>query len=115
MTTHVGTWAPTPQQYRSSFDMPGVHAVRGHRSGTAVIDIGGNIIGGHFSVTYSHYSDDGKHFLDGTQTIDGGVQTSTTITDDLTATDAGGKRIGSLHANLTFSQIQPPPPTATPA
>jgi hypothetical protein len=114
VTTRVGSWAPSPQQYRSSFDMPGVHTVRGRRAGTAVIDIGGNIIGGHFAVTYSHYSDDGKHFLDGTQTIDGGVQTSTMIADNLTATDASGKRIGSLRANLTFSQIQPPPPDGDP-
>jgi hypothetical protein len=114
VTTRVGSWAPAPQQYKSSFDMPGVHTVRGQRSGTAVIDLGGNVIGGRFSVTYKHYSDDGKHFLDGTQTIDGGVETSTTISDNLTATNAGGHQIGYLRANLTFSQIQPPPPAGDP-
>jgi hypothetical protein len=112
--TQVGGWAPTPQQYRSSFDMPGVHTVYGHRSGTAVITIDGNLIAGHFSVTYNHYSDDGKHFLSGTQTIDGGVESATTITDDLIATDAGGVQIGDLHADITFRQIVPAPPSGDP-
>jgi hypothetical protein len=91
--------------------MPGVHTVYGHRSGTAVITIGGNVIAGHFSVTFNHYSDHGKHFLTGTQTIDGSVESATTITDNLAATDAGGRQIGDLRANLTFRQIVPAPPS----
>jgi hypothetical protein len=112
--TRVGSWAPTPQQYRSTFDLPGTHVVHGRVSGTAVITIGGTLVGGHFSVVYQHYSDDGTHFLDGTQTIDGSVQSTTVITDALTATDAGGRQIGDLHANLTFRQIQPAPPAGDP-
>ena len=114
VTTRVGNWAPTSQQYKSSFDMPGTHTVHGRRSGTAMIDIDGNVIAGHFSVTYTHYSDDGKHFLDGTQTITGSVETSTTITSNLTATNSAGHQIGYQRADLTFSQIQPPPPDGDP-
>ncbi len=114
VVTRVGSWAPTPQKYRSSFDLPGVHTVKGHGGGTAVITIAGNIIAGHFAVSYHHYSDDGKRFLTGTQTIDGSVESSTTIADDLTATDARGKQIGARHTNLTFRQITPPPPSGDP-
>ncbi len=111
--TRVGTWAPTPQQYRSSFDMPGTHAVYGKHSGTAMITIDGNIAAGEFSVVYHDYSDDGKYFLNGTQTTHGSVEATVAITDNLTATNAAGRPVGYLNANLQFSQIEPPPTSAS--
>jgi WD40-like Beta Propeller Repeat len=114
VVTQVGSWAPTPQQYQSSFDMPGTHLVYGHKSGSATITIDGNVAGGSFSVDYDNYSNDGKYFLNGTETIDGSVETTTTTTDNLTATNASGQRIGYLDANLSFSQIEPTPPPTEP-
>ena len=107
--TQVGSWAPTPQRYQSSFDMPGTHVVNGKYSGTAVVTIGGNIGGGDFSVVYHDYSDDGRYFLNGTQTTQGSVLATVAITDGLTATDATGIQVGYLDANLQFSQIEPAP------
>jgi hypothetical protein len=112
--TQLGSWAPTPQQYRSSFDMPGTHVVNGRHSGTAVITIAGNIVGGAFSVLYDNYSDDGKYFLSGRQSVDGSVTAAVTISDDLRATDAAGHRAGFLKADLTFRQIEPAPPAGEP-
>jgi hypothetical protein len=112
--TQVGRWAPTPQEYRSSFDMPGTHVVNGRHSGTAVITIAGNIVGGAFSVVYNNYSDDGKYFLSGTQGVNGSVTAAVTISDDLRATDAAGRQAGFLKADLTFKQIEPAPPAGEP-
>lgn len=112
--TAVGSWAPTPQAYRSSYDMPGVHVVKGHSAGTAVITIGGDITGGVFSVLYHDYSDDGVFFLNGTQTVSGSVTTAVAIDDDLTATDTAGRKVGHLKAALRFRQVFPRPPEGDP-
>lgn len=113
VTTRVGSWAPTPQKYRSSFDMPGTHVVHGKSSGTATITINGNIAGGEFSVVYDHFSNDGRYFLSGTEATNGSVEATVTIMDDLTATNRSGKKVGDLMANLKFSQIQPAPTPAS--
>jgi hypothetical protein len=112
--TTVGSWAPTPQAYQSSYDMQGTHTVNGNSSGTADITIGGNIAGGTFSVVYHNYSDDGRYFLNGTQAVNGSVTATVTISDDLTATDAAGRQAGGLQANLQYSQIVPAPPAGEP-
>lgn len=114
VTTVIGKWAPTPQAYRSSFDMPGTHPVDGHASGTAVITIDGTLVGGSFGVTYNHYSNDGRYFLNGTETINGGVETTTTTVANLVATDAAGNEVGYLQGNFSFSQITPAPPATQP-
>lgn len=114
VTTEVGDWAPTPTAYRSSFDMPGTHVVQGRKGGTATFTINGNIVGGEFTAIYQDYSDDGAYVLNGTQTVHGSVLATTVITDDLTVTDASGKQVGRLEANLTFSQIKPSPPSGQP-
>jgi len=111
--TKVGDWAPTPQSYQSSFDMPGTHVVEGRKGGTATFTINGNIVAGDFTAVYSDYTDDGKHFLNGTQTVNGSVVATTHITDDLTVTDVAGKQVGRLQADLTFSQVQPAPTPAS--
>ncbi|MEU1054317.1 hypothetical protein ABZ397_17420 [Streptomyces sp. NPDC005876] len=114
VTTAVGSWAPTPQAYRSSFDMPGVHTVHGRDSGTAVITIGGNVLGGVFSVVYHDYSDDGVHFLNGTQTVTGSIAALVTVNDNLVATDAEGHRVGHLKAALQYQQVVPRPQNGDP-
>ncbi len=114
VTTVVGNWAPTPQAYRSSFDIPGTHAVDGLRSGTAQITIDGNLVGGDFAVAYHDYSNDGKYFLNGTETISGGVETTTATAVDLIATNAAGQRVGYLKGDYSFSQITPAPPATQP-
>jgi hypothetical protein len=113
-TTEVGSWAPTPQAYRSSYDMPGEHLVKGHHSGTAVITIGGDITGGDFSVRYHDYSDDGEYFLNGTQTVTGSVTSEVVINDDLVATDTKGARVGHLRSALRYRQIMPRPENGEP-
>ena len=114
VTTVVGNWAPTPQAYRSSFDIPGTHAVDGLRSGTAQITIDGNLVGGDFAVAYHDYSNDGKYFLNGTETISGGVETTTATAVDLIATNAAGQQVGYLKGDYSFSQITPAPPATQP-
>ncbi len=114
VVTQVGSWAPTPQQYQSSFDLPGTHVVNGHKSGTATITIDGDIAGGSFSVLYANYSNDGKYFLNGTETINGSVEATTTTHDNLTATNTAGQQIGYLTGDISFSQTEPTPPPTQP-
>jgi hypothetical protein len=114
VTTVVGRWAPTPQAYTSSFDMPGTHIVDGHKAGTAMITIDGNLIAGSFAVVYQDYSNDGKYFLNGTETIDGSVEASITTVANLVATNAAGNQVGYLKEDLTFAQITPAPPATEP-
>ncbi|TDT25915.1 hypothetical protein EV562_11779 [Streptomyces sp. BK208] len=114
VTTEVGSWAPTPQDYRSSYDMPGVHVVKGKSSGTAVITLGGDITGGTFSVRYQDYSDDGDYFLNGTQTVTGTVAAEVVIEDNLVATDAKGAKAGHLRSALRYRQITPRPEDGQP-
>ncbi|HUA45499.1 MAG TPA: hypothetical protein VMA77_09750 [Solirubrobacteraceae bacterium] len=114
VATVVGNWAPTPQAYQSSFDMPGTHTVDGDNSGTAQITIDGNLIGGNFSVVYHDYSNDGKYFLNGTETINGTVEATITTALNLTATNAAGRQVGYLNGDFSFSQITPTPPPTQP-
>lgn len=114
VTTVVGDWAPTPQAYKSSFDMPGTHTVDGLSSGTAQITIEGNLVGGNFALAYHDYSNDGKYFLNGTETISGGVETTITTVANLIATNAAGQQVGYLQSDFSFSQITPAPPATQP-
>jgi WD40 repeat protein len=43
--------------------------VHGEKSGTATLNYFGSYVSGTFSVSYDNYSDDGLHFLDGTETL----------------------------------------------
>jgi hypothetical protein len=43
--------------------------VHGEKSGTATLNYYGTYVSGTFSVSYDNYSDDGLHFLDGTETL----------------------------------------------
>jgi hypothetical protein len=112
--TVVGAWAPTPQQFRTNLDYPGVHVVRGKRGGTATISIAGTLMGGEFAVTYHRYSNDGRYFLSGTQTVSGSIVAATTFTDDLVATNLLGRRVGFRSATLTVAPVVPQPPAGEP-
>ncbi|WP_280760275.1 hypothetical protein [Prescottella agglutinans] len=109
-TSVVGNWAATPTTYKSNFDYPGTHVVKGPRGGQATITIDGTLFGGNFDVRYDKYSDDGRYFLSGTQTASGTTGLNTRMTDDLVATDRAGKQVGERKADLTVTAKTPVPP-----
>ena len=70
-SSQVGAWAPAPQDYHATIGS-GAHGVlRGSDGGTATISFTGNLSQGSWSVTYAHFTEDGRTFLDGTETISG--------------------------------------------
>jgi len=75
--------------------------VPGRVSGTATLDFSGDFASGAWTVTYDHYSDDGRSTLDGTESIDTLVQLiSSTWSADLTSE---GERQGYLEGSLRVS------------
>jgi len=55
------------------------------------------------TVVYDHYSDDGKVFLNGTETSSGSITSKTSYKSDLVLTDAEGKNLGGMDVNMTMS------------
>lgn len=72
VASRVGSWAPAPSAYRGVTDSGATVTVRGLAAGTATISYSGSIAAGGFSVTYDGYSDDGRSFVTGTETLDSG-------------------------------------------
>lgn len=70
VSSEVGSWATTPELYRGTNDVQGTVTVKGLHSGTATITHLGNLFAGSHSVVYHDYSDDGKSFVSGTESID---------------------------------------------
>lgn len=65
----VGAWAATPLTFNSGFATPGVVTVNGPASGSATLSYAGNLLDGEESVSYHHYSSDGRTFVDGTESV----------------------------------------------
>ncbi|EHN12570.1 WD40 domain protein beta Propeller [Patulibacter medicamentivorans] len=68
--SRVGSWATTPGRYRGTSGFGGPVTVNGLKAGTATITSIGGLFTGHHEVRYDHYSDDGKSFIDGTESVD---------------------------------------------
>ena len=83
----------------------GTFTVYGKKTGSATVSMEGTAFGGSWSVTYDNYSDDGKSFLDGTEsTTQASILSGITWTAELTLT---GKHSGHLSANLQIIKGRP--------
>ncbi|WP_320673011.1 hypothetical protein [Patulibacter defluvii] len=69
-SSQVGSWAVTPDRYHGTSANNRTVTVRGLHSGTATISSYGGLFAGHHAVTYQRYSDDGRSFIDGTESVD---------------------------------------------
>lgn len=102
------SWAVPYGTYRAPGDRPvQARIVRGKESGRAVITYAGTFAAGAWSVTYRNYSDDGRTFLSGTESITTpAAPVQATWTADLTSR---GERHGfmrgvlEIHAPAQFS------------
>ncbi|MCB0876968.1 MAG: hypothetical protein KDB46_12315 [Solirubrobacterales bacterium] len=68
--TPAPKWAPRRDDYAGYHSNTGTFVVQGADSGTATVTIAGSFFAGTESVTYEDYSDDGRTFLDGTESVD---------------------------------------------
>jgi hypothetical protein len=100
-----GAWAQTPAQYTGIADSNAIIRVKGLKAGAATITYVGTILtGGHYSVSYDHYSDDGASFLDGTESIDL-MPLLTVLPSHTTARlKLTGAHTGHLKADLTIGR-----------
>jgi hypothetical protein len=104
VSSQVGAWASSPADYRGAADANTTVVLHGLKAGTATVTYLGTLANGTFSVLYDHYSDDGKSFLDGTETIatPGFSTIPATSTADLRVT---GAHTGSMKANFTIGRL----------
>lgn len=115
VSSDVGAWAPSPADYRSSYDYPGVHLLRGSASGTVVYTNGGDVAGGTFEAVYRNFSEDGEYFVTGVVTRAGTAVAADDIDASLTVVDRSGTVVGSMKIDLLFTHTlsvpQPGEPT----
>lgn len=101
-----GTWALSPNDFHGSIQSNQPVLVKGLASGSAlVVYTGLGVLGGVDSVIYNHYSDDGKNFVDGTDTIVDGLILEAALEGSVTWTShltLSGEHTGSRDGALTF-------------
>jgi hypothetical protein len=106
VNSQPGKWAPSPLAYHGPIGGINHVVLPGMKAGTATIDYDNvkGLFGGADRVTYSHYSDDGRHFVDGTNVLtDPNLMAGpVTIDTDLTMT---GADTGNEHVHAVFSGL----------
>ncbi len=113
VVTKIGPWACRLGQYRANGDYPGEHILHGKVSGTIKLTINGNLLGCNHSVTYENYSNDGLHFLSGTERVSGNAN-DLTWHQHFTVTDFAKTELGKTDINLHFVKKMPQPPRNIP-
>ncbi|HEY1277855.1 MAG TPA: hypothetical protein VGF25_23310 [Thermoleophilaceae bacterium] len=116
--TRVGSWASTPKAYAGTTDSNQTVTLQGTGGGSVTLSYRGTLADGTWSQTYSHYSEDGRTFVDGAVGaarnsqgvwhVDAGVRVSGAHTGRLTGNlvigpaDASGlpTKTGSMVATL---------------
>ncbi len=111
--TTIGDWAADLSEYRSSFQFQGEHRLDGKKGGYVNFTINGNLIKCDCCAEYHGYSNGGKAFLSGKESIRGSVADLKWM-QDFTLTNGEGKRIGGTKLRLRFTKILPQPPRNIP-
>jgi hypothetical protein len=112
VSSDVGRWAPSPGAAGTGFDHPATVTVSGKAAGTATITYTGNILSSADSLTYNHFSDDGKSFADGSETINN-PQILTTPVSLAANITISGAHSGFFNASMTAGEGQGQVPTGT--
>jgi hypothetical protein len=112
VSSDVGRWAPSAGSAGTGFDQPATVTVHGKAAGTATITYTGNILSSADSLTYNHFSDDGKSFADGSETINNPQILTTPVSLAANITITGAHR-GFFNASMTAGEGQGQVPTGT--
>jgi len=103
VSSEVGAWAPAPADYHPSFGYSGTLTFKGPGGGAVTVTYSPivGILLGTWSQKFENYSEDGKTFLNGTQSVSVNKigQAEVVITSNLTMT---GEHTGSVIGNLTY-------------
>jgi hypothetical protein len=111
-SSDVGSWAPSTRSAGTGFDQPATVTIHGHGGGTATISYSGNILSSADSVSYTHFSDDGRTFADGTESIDNPQLLTTPVSISANITISGA-HAGFFHANMTVGESAGQTPSGT--
>jgi len=110
--TTVGAWAPPAVTFPGTLSSNRTVTVHGLKGGSATIVYQGTLVSGSTNVTFDHYTDDGRTFVDGT--MSGGNPDPTmmpwTLKADVTVT---GAHTGRLRADLVVDNNHKPLPAKT--
>jgi hypothetical protein len=107
-----GDWAPAPDGYHGVTDSNQTVTLSGLAAGSATVSYQGHIAAGTWSVTYDGYSDDGRSFIDGTESIETPSFSIAPSTNEADITISGAHE-GSLHADFTMGRVDGTEPTAS--
>lgn len=105
VSSAVGAWAPTPSAYSPGAAASGIFVARGQASGSAIILHLGNLVSGVGLVIYEHYSEDGRSFADGTESVANPAETIAPVRWRANITISGAHH-GYLHANMSWNGPQ---------
>ncbi|MBS1845132.1 MAG: hypothetical protein JST53_12005 [Actinobacteria bacterium] len=96
-----GSWAPTQVEYHGAIGATTEITLHGLASGTVTLRYNNplGILSAEDTANYVNYSDDGRSFVNGTQTVSN-VGGPIHIVNDLTLS---GEHTGSLHGDITFN------------
>ncbi len=105
VSSDPGDWAPTHEDYHGALGANTDITLDGLASGTVTLHYAQSFFGiVANTATYSNYSDDGKSFVNGTDTVSRSGPSSsgfpTTVTSNLTLS---GAHTGSLDRNITYT------------
>jgi hypothetical protein len=112
VSSAVGSWAPSPATVGTGFDHPVRVTIHGRGGGTATITYTGNILSSADSVAYRHFSDDGRSFANGTETINNPQLLTTPVSLSANIT-ISGTQDGYFRANMTAGESAGQAPTGT--
>lgn len=111
--TRVGTWAKGLSEYSANGDFPGEHLLSGKCSGRAKLRIEGNLLGCKNQVVYKDFSNDGRIFLSGVETVTGNPA-DLCWQQQFVVKDAAGTQMGTTDIQLHFVKKDPVPPRNIP-
>lgn len=108
VSSAVGAWAQPPATYVATTGSGAAVTVNGHGGGTADISYSGNLSAGIWTMTFNHYSKDGKTFLDGSYRVESKNRGSYwSIDADI---KVSGKHTGSIKSDLVLNNGNTPLP-----
>jgi hypothetical protein len=115
VSSQPGSWAPGPLDYHGPLGGTDHVVLHGLNTGTATVDYQNvkGLFGGTDRVVYSHYSDDGRRFVDGTNAVTDPNLTKGPIRVDTDLVMTGADT-GAEHVHVVFSGLaNAPAVTAT--
>jgi hypothetical protein len=107
VSSRVGSWASSPEDYHGAFGFKGTVTLPGPGGGSVTITYDGEpgpglFLGGEWTENYDAYSDNGHDFVTGTATVNG--LTEGCYSSHLVMT---GRNRGRTDTELTFARYKP--------